>query len=167
MTTEPSCAVFFCEDVRYEKDEKTSYIGMLASDIEFGDLKPVSLPQLHVVVFVRWTLSSPPFGWQLDITTPSGKKEEPFQLPPQNMNDWTADPDTGLVSIVVDTNIMSLVVSGGTKILVELVNDQKRVVIGALRFLKKSLDITETDIDPISIVTSPKRGRRIASSSKT
>jgi len=128
----PNHTVLFCDDIREEKDDKTTYVGTMSNEclIPAGE-QSIAFTKIIVAVFLTWDVSKPPVGWTLNIEGPHGKGI-PFDLPPQGAEKIPPDSYTGMVRIIVHAHISPVIFKPLDKILVSLRKGRKSVSIGAL-----------------------------------
>lgn len=128
--------VLFCDDIRHEKEEKTTYVGVSSS--ETSELEADSfmvVDKICVAAFLQWHKDSPPVGSTFQVRFPNGEIAAPFHLPPENYKELPADPETGIIGISIHTVIAPLIVSGGSKLCAELSFEGKVTQIGSFKFL--------------------------------
>lgn len=132
--TIPSVDVIFCEDVRQETGNKSSYIGVFNGNVIFPGPGPLLMPKLVVLARIQWPFASPPEGWSVQVTLPNNSDAPDFVLPPEDADKLVADPDTGLISIALAVQIAPFVANTNTKLSVRLRSRHRKKLVGILRF---------------------------------
>ena len=66
----------FCDDIRHEVGNKTTFVGAYAEDIVFAAPPPITMPKLGIVVWVSVPIDQPPKRLSVVLTWPINQRTE-------------------------------------------------------------------------------------------
>lgn len=137
---EPYGLTYFCDDIRFEQQNKFSLIGCYGSELFLFEKPPVSLPKLGLMIQVRMPPTKSP-ALKL-IVYPSGKdepifaheiaEEKDFQAPPPTPAPGTNEPPAPQRILMLPLILSPFVIEQLGFVRVRMLYGTKTIRLGAL-----------------------------------
>lgn len=104
--TEPYGVSLFCDDIRYEANGKTSYIGVMGSTMEISKAPPILLPLFHIATTVTIPDMKPPKLLRFVVFIKTHEKEKTLsEIVVEQVDSNEELPDSPYVDATFDDSV--------------------------------------------------------------